>query len=113
MARSNKQGIREGFRLNRRLVTFLFCVLLSLFFWLLMALSKEYTISVSFPVSYYDFPKDKLIANHLPEMITLKLRSSGFNLMMYKLRQQKETIRLDIRDARPLLSRNHFYLLSN
>jgi hypothetical protein len=114
MARSNKQGIREGFRLNRRLITFLFCVLLSLFFWLLMSLSKEYTITVSFPVSYSNFPKDKLIANHLPETIDLRLHSSGFNLMIYKFRGQKETIRIDLRDAKPLPgSRNHFYILCN
>src|SRR3954471_15704401 len=100
MARANKQGTREGFRLNRRVVTFLFCVLLSLFFWLLMALSKEYTITVSFPVSYSNFPEDKLIANHLPETIDLQLRSSGFSLMIYKIRRQKETVRIDIRDAR-------------
>src|ERR1043165_1817825 len=89
MARSNKQGIREGFRLNRRVVSFLFCVLLSLFFWLLMALSKDYKISASFPVDYVNFPEDKLIANHLPETIDLQLHSSGFNLMMYKLRQKR------------------------
>ncbi|MFL5765522.1 MAG: YbbR-like domain-containing protein [Bacteroidia bacterium] len=113
MARANKQGTREGFRLNRRLVTFLFCVLLSVFFWLLMALSRNYTITVSFPVSYSNFPKDKLIANRLPANIDLELFSSGFNLMIYQIRQQKETVFVDLRDARPLHSQDHYFMLCN
>jgi hypothetical protein len=87
--------------------------MLSVFFWLLMALSKEYTITVSFPVSYSNFPKDKLIAGRLPASIDLELHSNGFNILIYKIRQQRETIRIDIRDARPLYGKDHFFILCN
>lgn len=113
LKRSRKPGSKEGIHLNRRLVTFLFCILLSLFFWLIMTLSKEYTITARFSVKYINFPEDKLIANHLPETIDIQLRSSGFNLLVYKFKQQKEIVLLDINDARPLSSRNHFYIETN
>ncbi|MGQ0829568.1 MAG: CdaR family protein [Bacteroidota bacterium] len=75
-----------------------------------MALSKEYTMAVNFPVSYVNLPEDKVIANHLPEIINIEIRSSGFNLMMYKLKRRRETILIDIHGSKPLRSKNNFYL---
>ena len=65
-----------------------------------MSLSKEYTISVKFPVIYTNLPADKLIVNQLPEIIDIEIGASGFNLLIYKMKQHKETIILDINDAR-------------
>ena len=103
----------EGIRLNKRVITFLFCLLISVFFWLLMTLSKQYIISVNFPVQYINFPIDKVIANHLPETIDIQIESKGFNLFWYKLKHKNETIFVDINDVNPLAIKNHYYLLSN
>jgi len=84
-----------------------------MFFWLMMSLSKEYSITVSFPVNYVNLPADKIVANQLPETIDIEIMSSGFNLLLYKIRQQRETVLLDIKDARPYTSRNHYFLLCN
>ncbi|HEY0030910.1 MAG TPA: CdaR family protein [Bacteroidia bacterium] len=78
-----------------------------------MSLSKNYVITASFPVKYVNLPEDKIIANHLPETIDLELKSTGFNLLMYKIKAQKETILLDIQDARRLPAKNHFYIPCN
>jgi len=103
----------EGIRLNKRVITFLFCILISVFFWLLMTLSKEYIISVNFPVQYINFPIDKVIANHLPETIDIQIESKGFNLFWYKLKHKNETLFVDVNDVNPLAIKNHYYLLSN
>ena len=78
-----------------------------------MSLSKEYSISLSFPVKYINLPKDKLIVNQLPEMIDVEIRSTGFNLLIYKLKQQKETVVLDIKDAKATSIKNNFYINCN
>lgn len=104
---------KEGIRLNRRVFTFLVCLLVSMFFWLMMSLSKEYSITVSFPVNYVNLPTDKIVSNQLPETIDIEIISSGFNLLLYKIRQQRETVLLDMKDARQYISRNHYYLLCN
>lgn len=103
---------KEGVRFNRRMITFLFCILISVLIWLLMALSQQYIITVTFPVKYINMPADKLISNHLPEKIDLEVRSSGFNLLSYKLRQQRETVLVDINDARSF-SRKNYYIRTN
>ena len=104
---------KGGTRLNKRVITFLFCVLISAFFWLLMSLSKEYTIELNFPVTYINSPADKVIANHLPETIDIEIKSRGFNLLIYKLKQKHETLLIDIKDAKSLPIKNHYYLLTN
>ncbi len=104
---------KEGVKLNGKVITFLFCVIASLFFWLMMSLSKEYSIVVNFPVKYINFPADKVIANHLPENIDIEIESTGFNLLVYKFKRQNEEILMDIKDSKPLALKNHFYLLGN
>lgn len=112
-SKSNKANLKDGNRLNRRAITFLFCLLISVFIWLLMSLSKEYSISVSFPVKYINLPTDKLIANHLPEDIDIEIRSSGFNLLMYKIKQHRETVLIDINDAKATTTKNNYYINCN
>lgn len=78
-----------------------------------MSLSKEYAIVVSFPVKYTNLPKDKLIVNQLPEIIDIEIRSSGFNLLIYKLKQHRETVFLDINDAKPSSTKNNYFISCN
>lgn len=103
----------EGIRLNKRVVTFLFCLLVSIFFWVMMSLSKEYAIELDFPVTYINFPSDKVIASPLIETIDIEIKSSGFNLLIYKVTRKKEPLFIDIKDARSLSKKNNYYLLTN
>lgn len=105
-------GGKEKIRLNKRVATFLCCLLISILFWLLMTLSKEYTITVIYPVSYINVPKDKVIANTLPSEINLEIKSKGFFLLAYKFRNP-QTVYVDLNEKRPLPTKNHYYLLTN
>jgi YbbR domain-containing protein len=104
---------KTGIRLNRRLVTFLFCVMISTLFWLLLELSKEYTIELKFPVSYINSPADKVIANPLPATIDIEITSRGFNLLIYKLKHTKEAVLIDLKDAKAMSEKNQYYLSTN
>ena len=104
---------KEGTRLNRKVVTFLFCIVVSAFFWVMMSLSKEYTIELNFPVSYINLPKDKVVANDLPGIINIDVKARGFSLLTYKLSRKKKPVQIDVNDSRPLRSKNRYYLLTN
>jgi YbbR domain-containing protein len=110
---NNPDNQRNGIHLNRRMVTFLICLLISVFFWSLMTLAKEYSITVQFPVDYVNLPTDKVVSNTLPEVVDIEIKAKGFNLLAYKFRQRHETIAIDINDAKPLNNKNVYYLLSN
>jgi YbbR domain-containing protein len=104
-------GKKEKNRLNRKVVTFLCCIFISVLFWLLMALSKEYTITLSYPAEYVNPPKDKVVSNDLPEKINIDIRSKGFFLLAYKFKEAQK-VYVDLKDSRSL-SKNNYYLLSN
>ena len=103
---------KEKVRLNRRVATFLACLMLSVLFWLLMNLSKEYTIVVSYPAEYVNTPTDKVISNLLPNNIDLEIRARGFFLLAHKLREA-QTVNIDLNDSRPSNVKNYYYLLTN
>ncbi len=103
---------KEPIRLNRRVITFLVCVLVSVFFWLMMMLSKEYNIIVSYPVEYVNTPKDRVISNLLPKEIDIEIRAKGFFLLAYKFKKA-QTVYVDLEDSRPMATKNYYYLLTN
>lgn len=81
---------------NRRLYVFLFCLSLSLLFWLLNALSKTSTTEVLFKVSYVNQPMNKVILNELPKQLSIKIKGLGFDLMGYKLRLRQSGVKVDL-----------------
>lgn len=100
-------------KINSRLFTFFICLVVSVFFWLLMSLSKDHAIVVNFPVKYINLPKDKVLNDYLPESIELKIKGKGFSLLAYKFKNTKEIIVIDLKDARRYTSKNTFYILTN
>ena len=104
---------KTGFRLNRRVITFLFCVVISAFFWLMLSLAKEYAITFCFPVSYTNLPPDKVIINTLPSNIDVEINASGFNILLYKLKHTKETLSIDLKDIKPHSLKNRYYITTN
>lgn len=103
---------KEKTRFNRRAVTFICCLFIAAVCWLLMTLSKEYMIAVSYPVEYINSPSDKVIANNLPQKIDIEIKSKGLFLLSYKF-QQAQTVKIDLSGCRPLLRKNYFFLLTN
>lgn len=104
---------KEGIRLNKRMVVFIICLLISVLLWLLLSLSKEYKVMLSFPVKYINMPEDKLIANKLTQTIDIEVEAKGFYLIKYKINPDRETIVIDLADSKSFGSRNHSYLLTN
>ncbi|WP_372642769.1 hypothetical protein [Ancylomarina sp.] len=76
---------KENIKANKKLVTYMFFVVLATIFWFLNALSKEYTTTVNYPVTYRDFPSKKILSNELPPRLKLTVRAKGFDLLRYKL----------------------------
>lgn len=70
---------------DRKLVIYLICVGIATIFWFLNALNKEYSVDLTFPVKYTNFPDNKILANTPPDHLTLKVNSYGFTILRHKL----------------------------
>lgn len=98
---SEKTSVTTPFR-NRRLTTFIICLLLSTVFWFLHALSKEYQIVVKVPVVYSHLPEHGLVAVDMPDSVDAVVSGSGFTVFAYQWANLVDPIELDARRARSL-----------
>ena len=73
------------FRNDKRVAAYLVCVVIATGFWFLNALSKMYTVELTVPVQYYNFPNNKTFAGHLPEQFDLTVRAHGFTILRQKV----------------------------
>lgn len=79
--------VPEGRKLQFRKKVLLFSVFLfiSVFIWFLNALSKNYTTEIEFPLSYVDFPEDRVYIGQLPKELTLRVNAHGYAILRYNL----------------------------
>jgi len=79
--------VPEGQKLQFRKKILMFSVflLLSVFIWLLNALSKNYTSVIEFPLSYSELPENRVFVGELPDHLDLSINAHGYALLRYKL----------------------------
>jgi len=104
----SSQNVKRGEPAGRkvpwspRVSAFIVCVLLAGSFWLLHALSREYTVRVTVPVEYTNLPAGRLIPGDLPDSLEADVRASGFTLLTLLWSSDKEAVKLDLSRARSI-----------
>lgn len=87
---------KEKVKLDKKLLIFLFFVVVSSVFWFLNTLSKEYTTTISYPVRYTNFPKNKILVGDTPSDLTLKVNAQGYKLLTYRISSTVKPIIFDV-----------------
>ncbi len=60
----------------------------SILIWLLITLSKEYTTTIGYTVSYIKIPQDKLLQSSPQEEIDIVVKASGFKIISTKFKKK-------------------------
>lgn len=81
---------------NRKILLFLFFVLLSTVFWFIRALGNHYESVVEYPVRYTNFPEGKQLAADVPDKLTLTINATGFTILKSKLNLNLIPVRFDV-----------------
>ncbi|WGH75619.1 hypothetical protein P8625_00205 [Tenacibaculum tangerinum] len=89
--------------------TFFGFLIASIFFWFLINLSKEYHTIVEYDVEYIHLPQQKNLIEAPINKLYLKLKSSGYQLLVASL--SHKPIQLDLREVSKK-SENDYYFLS-
>ena len=92
---ARKQGSRL-ITINKRIIIFLFFLLLSILLWFLTVLNKDYNTIVSFPVRYTRIPGELVLINNAAERLNLKVQSRGFTLLRLKMQSKLSPLALDV-----------------
>lgn len=81
--------------INRRLLIFFFFLLLSVLFWFLTVLNKDYETVLSYPVRYIKIPQELVLMNDVAEKLDLHVKSRGFTLLRLKMQSRLSPLVLD------------------
>lgn len=95
---------------NKLYYTFILFSILSVVFWFMTKLSKEYDTSIKYPVSYINLPSNKLLQEKPLKYIDIRIKATGFKLISSKVSPRKLTI-----DASNIYGKsltNYYLLLS-
>lgn len=87
---------RKKITLNRKVLIFFFFLLLSVLFWFLTAMNKDYPTTISYPVRYIRFPEKKVLVNDIPDRLELEVYAGGYTLLSYKLQSRISPIIFDV-----------------
>ena len=68
-------------RNNTRISIFLICLLISVFIWFLIKMSKDYSTDISYQIKFHNPPSDQIITETRDSVIYLQVNSRGFDLM--------------------------------
>lgn len=95
---------------NLKVRVFIIFLVLSVLFWTLIKLSKTYTTNIVFNTNYVNIPERKVFQSSAVSEISASVKSSGFNLLSYKLRAR--TLDVDLNNISHK-SGNLYYMLPN
>lgn len=83
---------------------------MSVFFWFLTKLSKDYNSTIQYPIAYENLPEDKLLQKKLQESIDIHVKASGFKILSGKL--FPKTLTVDAANLQAKSSTEYYLLLS-
>lgn len=89
--------------------TFIFFIAASSFIWLLITFSKEYTTTISYPLSYVNIPQNKLIQETPTKQLELTIKGTGFKILSSKIK--RKTIKFDVRTTKRG-KKSYYYFLT-
>ena len=98
LIRSAKEPKDEHFR--SRIYVFLVCLAISVFLWFLIGLSKNYYETVEYPIEYENTPNGLVLANKPDSILSFRVTSGGFELVILKYLTRKRPIVIDLRDLK-------------
>ncbi len=86
----------QKLKFNRRVSVIIVCFFIAAVFWLLIALSKEYSALIRFPVDFKNIPGQKVVVNDLPGSITMNVKTSGFKILSFRFKKEKIPVEIDV-----------------
>lgn len=89
---------------------FLLFIILSVVFWFMTKLSKEYDSTLEYPVSYINLPEDKLLQEAPVEVIEIHVKTTGFKLISATFFPTE--LKIDVSNLNWKSSTDYYLLLS-
>jgi hypothetical protein len=98
-------------KINRKTLIFGLFLAISTVLWLLNALNKEYTHTISYPVVFKNLPDDLQAEKKLPARLRLEVYGHGYDILSYKIDHSKPPVIVDLHKHPPQkISEDHYFI---
>ncbi len=87
---------RKAINKKTKVSIFFICFTISLFTWLLIKMSQDYTTNIDFSVEYFNPPTGQILTNTHDSVVSIKLTSRGFDLLNILFLKSKEPIKINL-----------------
>ncbi|WP_405607625.1 CdaR family protein [Polaribacter sp. Asnod1-A03] len=77
--------------------------------WLLITLSKDYSVTLTFPVSFSNIPQDKLLQDKTTKKIDVLVQASGYNILRSRFRNKEIILKGNVLNRKKV---NKYYFLT-
>lgn len=95
------QKVKAFFKTIRwkKILTFMFFVLLSFIFWMMQVYRQKYEATLAIPVKYINEPDSIVFENELPTTVYARIKDDGATLFRYYLTRRKDSLVVDVREV--------------
>ncbi len=87
-------------KLRNQFYVFMVCLGISILIWFLIVLSKKNMETIEFPIVYGSAPSNLVLTNSPDSLISLRLSSTGFELITLKYLTRKKPVIVDLKALR-------------
>jgi hypothetical protein len=99
-AMGNSSQKKPTGKLRKKFSVFLLCLLISMFMWLFIKLTRDYTLDFRFSINYKNFPKHLVLSEVPDSLLTIGLNAKGFELLSARYLHGKRNLMISCRDER-------------
>jgi hypothetical protein len=89
------------FRQDRNIIVFLVFLVISTGFWILNALRKEYTATLSYPIKLINIPDNRMLSESFKNRIEIKVRAGGFVILRYQFSNTFLPLTFNVEEMKP------------
>ena len=102
--------MRDPGNINTReqFYVFLICLLISIFIWFLIVLSKETYTTIDYPIVFENSPENLVLVNNPDSILSVRFSSGGFELFTLKYLTRKRPIRIDLNKIELIREENNY-----
>jgi hypothetical protein len=109
-AMGNINQAQQKGKLRIKLSVFLLCLLISIFMWLFIKLTKDYTLDFRFAVAYKNFPKYLVLTDAPDSLLTIGINAKGFELLSARYLHGKRNLIVNCKDERMRHNSGGYYM---
>lgn len=95
MKSSNAISNVRRLMINKKVGTFLICLCIASFLWVVHALNINYSHNITIPVKFLNLPTNKVIIGELPEKLNIEIKASGLKLLLISLKEKFSEVVID------------------